>query len=98
MVGTNSKTVTLRLDRTTTFHCTITNGTDPCFDLGPGSAVIGDGRVVTLPNATITFASNANVVAGQWHFYFLYRLHDHKPLRGRRHRRVCETVKRHLGL
>jgi hypothetical protein len=54
--------------------------------------------VVTLPNARITFASNANVVAGQWHFYFLYRLHDHKPLRGRRHRRVCETVKWHLGL
>ncbi len=63
-VGTNSKTVTLRVDRTTTFHCTIINGTDPCFDLGPGSAIIGDGGVVTLPNAGITFASNANVVAG----------------------------------
>src|SRR5258706_5607693 len=63
-VGTNSKTVTLRLDRTTTFHCTITNGADPCFDLGPGSAIIGDGGVVTLPNAGITFAPNANVVAG----------------------------------
>jgi hypothetical protein len=63
IVGTNSKTVTLRIDRTTTFHCTITNGADPCFDLGPGSAVIGDGGVVTLPNAGITFASNANVVA-----------------------------------
>src|SRR5258708_6347146 len=63
-VGTNFKTVTLRLDRTTTFHCTITNGADPCFDLGPGSAIIGDGGVVTLPNAGITFASNANVVAG----------------------------------
>jgi hypothetical protein len=63
-VGTNNKTVTLRVDRTTTFHCTITNGIDPCFDLGPGSAIIGDGGVVTLPNAGITFASNANVVAG----------------------------------
>jgi hypothetical protein len=63
-VGTNSKTVTLRLDRTTTFNCTITNGTDPCFDLAPGSALIGDGGVVALPNAGITFASNANVVAG----------------------------------
>src|SRR5258706_15960025 len=63
-VGTNFKTLTLRIDRTTTFHCTITNSIDPCFDLGPGSAMIGDGGVVTLPNAGITFASNANVVAG----------------------------------
>src|SRR6266404_5493360 len=47
-VGTNFKTVTLRIDRTTTFHCTIINGTDPCFDLGPGSAIIRDGGVVTL--------------------------------------------------
>src|SRR5258706_16358635 len=41
--GTKSKKITLRLDRTTTFHCPIPNGAGPCFRLGPGSPIIWGG-------------------------------------------------------
>jgi hypothetical protein len=61
-VGTNTKTVTLLLDRTTTFNCTITNNT-PCFQKAPGSSMVGLGSAITNPNGGINFASNAAISA-----------------------------------
>lgn len=61
-VGTTTKTVTLLLDRTTNFNCTITNNT-PCFKKGPGSAMVGMGSAITNPNAGITFSSSAAISA-----------------------------------
>ena len=54
------KTVTLLLDRTTKFTCTITDGT-ACWTVHGGSALIGLGGVVTNPNAGFQLAPNANV-------------------------------------
>jgi hypothetical protein len=51
-VGSNAgsgKTVTMYVDRTTTFTCTITNNT-PCLQVNAGSTVIGFGMVAN-PNA-----------------------------------------------
>ena len=61
-VGSNvgsGKTVTLLIDRTTKFVCTITNNT-PCFQKGAGSSIIGQGEVA-IPNAGIQFSSSAAI-------------------------------------
>jgi hypothetical protein len=61
-IGSNSapgKTVTLLIDRTTTYTATITNGS-PAWILDGGSSIIGCGTV-PLPNAGLTVASTANV-------------------------------------
>lgn len=58
--GTDSKSVTLLLDRTTLYTCTITNNT-PCFQVGPGSGIVASGGSVTQPNLGITLSSTAAV-------------------------------------
>jgi hypothetical protein len=57
-VGTG-KTVTLLVDRTTTYTATITDGT-PAWKLCAGSSIIGMGTVPN-PNAGFTLSASANV-------------------------------------
>jgi hypothetical protein len=61
-VGLNSgtgKTVTLLVDRTTNFICTITNNT-PCWIRNAGSSIIASGTVAN-PNAGFTLSASAAV-------------------------------------
>lgn len=58
--GSDSQSITLLIDRTTLFTCTITNNT-PCFQVGPGSGIVASGGVVTQPNLGILLSSTAAV-------------------------------------
>lgn len=62
-IGSNTapgKTVTLLLDPTTKFTCTITNGT-PCWIRDAGSFIVADAATVAVPNAGFTVSATANV-------------------------------------
>lgn len=62
-IGSNSgagKSVTMLVDPTTKFTCTITNGT-ACWIVDGGSFLVAHGATVTNPNAGFVLSASANV-------------------------------------